>query len=137
MLLSRFCLNGEGRKISILRSVSASISHLKIKLFIGLEIFSIVSCSTRDTSPWDFSIITMVAPFSRFRLDQSIRNQKRCFQVALLSSNWLDWVYWQELSCSVTTLPLFTIKKRSWKRFSQCMILRVLKREKQTLSQDS
>ena len=30
MLLSRFCLNGEGRrkKISILRSVSASISHL-------------------------------------------------------------------------------------------------------------
>ena len=60
MLLSRFCLNGEGRKISILRSVSASISHLKIKLFIGLEIFSIVSCSTRDTSPWDFSIMTLL-----------------------------------------------------------------------------
>jgi len=32
MLLSRFCLNAEGRKerkISILRSASASISHLK------------------------------------------------------------------------------------------------------------
>ena len=34
MLLSRFCLNArrkEGRKISILRSASASISHLKIE----------------------------------------------------------------------------------------------------------
>ena len=30
------------------------------KFFIGKETFSIVSCPIRDTSPWDFSIMTLV-----------------------------------------------------------------------------
>ena len=32
MLLSRFCLNADGRKISTLRSANACISHLKITI---------------------------------------------------------------------------------------------------------
>ena len=33
---------------------------VSLKFYVGLEIFSVVSCSNRDTSPRDLSIMTLV-----------------------------------------------------------------------------